>query len=152
MKLTHLILISGLIYLPFAAIADTHTVQQQLDQSLIHLNAGENDAARDLLTFLLNTNPRNFEAQVRLGGLELASGHYPMAIKHLRIAAGLDSDSPRPFIGLSLAYMHTGQMSLAMASTEEAIRRDPSKKEALKPLLDRFAEKGIANGGPLMGH
>lgn len=153
MKLARLLLITSLLALPLATIADTTNSQQALDKSLTHMQAGEADAARDVLRGIIDNDPKNFEAHVRLGGLELSTGHYSSAIEHLKMAAGLDQESPRPFIGLSLAYIHAGKNSLAMAATQEAIRRDPSKKEALQPLLDRFAEKEAAIGAnPLMGH
>lgn len=111
-----------------------------IDQAATAIEEGAIDRARELLTGLLQSEPDNVEALLKLGGLELGSGKYAEAIELLKKAASLDAATPRPFIGLALAYVHTGRGVLAHAAIQEAIRRDPRKAEALKPLLDRLAQ------------
>lgn len=105
------------------------------------MQAGRLDEARNLLENVLTETPGNVEALLKLGGLELGSGHYDRSIDLMKKAASLDAESPRPFIGLAIAYVHQGRGSLAYSAIEEAVRRDPGKKAALQPLIDRLAER-----------
>ncbi|MCB1734488.1 MAG: tetratricopeptide repeat protein [Gammaproteobacteria bacterium] len=117
-----------------------------IDQAATAIAEGSVDQAREVLTDLLKTEPNNVEALLKLGGVELGAGNYPQAIDLLKKAASLDAATPRPFIGLALAYVHTGRGALAHAAIQEAVKRDPTKAETLKPLLERLEERSAPSG------
>lgn len=126
------------VLLTLALLSGPVAATTPMDEAASAIAAGSIDQARDVLNNVLKSEPDNVEALLKLGGVELGAGNYPAAIDLLKKAAALDANTPRPFIGLALAYVHTGRGALAHGAIEEAVKRDPGKAVTLKPLLERL--------------
>jgi Tfp pilus assembly protein PilF len=97
---------------------------------------GKLDDARNSFELAVAANPGATDAPMKLAGLFLASGKYSNAIQTYQKAIGLDAKNARVWIGLGMAYLHTGQKALSQAAFEEAIRLEPSRKSQLAKLTE----------------
>ena len=73
--------------------------------------------------------------QQKLANVYLLKGEYANSIKYFHNTLGFNAKSSKAFIGLSLAYLHTGQYALAKAALEEA-RPYSEKKQDIDKLID----------------
>ena len=85
-------------------------------------------------------DPRSVEARMKLGGLLLSSSDHAAAIQTYQRTISLDSNNAKAWMGLGLAYLHTGQRELSRAAFDEAIRLDPSRKDQLARLTEKATE------------
>lgn len=85
-------------------------------------------------------DPRSIEAHMKLGGLQLSSGNYALAIQTYQHTIGLDANNAKTWMGLGFAYLHGGQRELSRAAFGEAIRIDPSRKTQLAQLVKQPAD------------
>jgi tetratricopeptide (TPR) repeat protein len=86
---------------------------------------GEFDAAISATEEVVAKHPDSSLAHQRLGGMLLLNGNYTRAIDSFRTAIGLDERNGRAFIGMGMAYIHMGSYTLARASFDEALGRQP---------------------------
>jgi Flp pilus assembly protein TadD len=96
--------------------------------------------ARKSFELAVATDPASVEAQMKLGGLLLSSSDPVAAIQSYQRVLSLDANNAKAWIGLGLAYLHTGQKELSRAAFEEAVRVDPGRKTQLAGLLAKPAE------------
>lgn len=81
-------------------------------------------------------DPKSPAPLLKLGGLHLTSNDPVAAIRTYQRVISLDINNARAWIGLGLAYLHTGQKDLSRAAFSEAIRSDPSRRAQLASLAD----------------
>ena len=101
--------------------------------------AGRLDDARRSFEEAVTVNPRSPDAHMKLAGLQLSGRNYAAAIQTYQRIIGLDGNNAKAWIGLGMAYLHSGQHELSRAAFGEAVRADPSRKAQLAPLLEKPA-------------
>jgi len=80
-------------------------------------------------------DPSSIDAHMKLGGLQLSNRSYAVAIRTYQRTISLDRNNAKAWMGLGMAYLHSGQHELSRAAFGEAVRADPSRKAQLAPLL-----------------
>lgn len=86
---------------------------------------GEFDGAIAAVEEVIAKHPDSSLAHQRLGGMLLLKGDNRQAIDSFRTAIGLDERNGRAFVGMGMAYIHMGSYTLARASFDEALSRQP---------------------------
>jgi len=82
--------------------------------------------------------PRSAETLLRLAGFQLSRQQLEAGIASYKRVIGLDGKNARAWMGLGIAYLHTGRRELAKAAFDEAVRIDPRKQEKLGPLIAKL--------------
>lgn len=81
----------------------------------------------------------NGEAELRLGGFYVSQNRLDEAVTSFQSALTKGLPTPkqqsRAFIGMGIAYLHSGKSSLARAAFDEAATIDPSRAEEIEKLL-----------------
>ena len=93
---------------------------------------GDFDAAISAAEEVVAQQPDSSLAHQRLGGMLLLKGEHRRAIDSFRTAIGLDERNGRAFIGMGMAYIHMGSYTLARASFDEALSRQPELTAEIK--------------------
>ena len=86
----------------------------------------------------LAEEPGAVDIELKVAGLQLSNNDFAACIPSYQHVIGLDANNVRAWLGLGFAYLHTGKNSLSMAAFNEALRLDPSKKDALNPMLAKL--------------
>jgi tetratricopeptide (TPR) repeat protein len=76
----------------------------------------------------------------KLGGLRMAQNKTNEAVEAYQNAITLDTENPKLFMALAIAYLHRQEFTKASMMTQEAIRLDP-KMETAKDMQKYLAEK-----------
>lgn len=84
---------------------------------------------------ILQQDPARADAHARLGGMYLMQQKYTDAIKSFQQSISLDAEQARAFVGMGMAYLHTGRRSLARAALEEAKRIKPELSGDIDPVI-----------------
>lgn len=92
------------------------------------LKEGKLPEAQAALQEAVAADPQSSLALQRLGGAQLMSQDYAGSIQSFQRAIGLDPRNAEAFVGMGMAYLHTGRLGLARAALEEAKRIDPAKQ------------------------
>lgn len=117
----------------WATAASDSTLINQGDQQWAQ---GKLDDARKSFEQAVAANPASVQAQMKLGGLLISNNNYATAIPVYQKAISLDGNNVRAWIGLGMAYLHTGDKELSRAAFEEAIRIEPARKAQLARLTE----------------
>ncbi len=80
----------------------------------------------------IEANPNKKENYANLGHLYLLNNKSVQAIGAYQDAINYDSDNPKLFAALSIAYLHQSKFSMAKAMADQAVTLDPSMKHAMK--------------------
>lgn len=115
-----------------ARSADTATLINQGEASL---KAGEIDAGLAQFRQAAEQDPKSSLAQTRIGGALMLKQNYGPAIEAFRQAIMLDGNNADAFVGMAMAYLHSGDYALARAALEEAKRIDPAKQEKIDAVI-----------------
>jgi len=99
------------------------------------LSAGQLDAALSSFKKAAAIQSGTELIQQKLANVYLLKGDYANSIKYFHNTLGFNAKSSKAFIGLGLAYLHTGQYSLAKAALEEA-RPYTEKKQDIDKIID----------------
>jgi len=99
-----------------------------IDKGEAQLAAGEIDAAVRTLERAVEADPKSSLAYTRLGGAKLMKQEYGEALESFKQAITIDGNNANAFVGMAVAYLHSGRYSLARAALEEAKRIDPAKR------------------------
>jgi len=112
-----------------------------MQQGQAQLDAGK--LAEAIATFeqLVEQDPASSLAFTRLGGAQVLQQEYLAGIESFRRAIMLDQGNADAFVGMAVAYLHTGQYALAREALREAERIDPSKKPEIDKVLGWLGEK-----------
>lgn len=98
---------------------------------------GRLDEARKSFEQAVAVNPRSVANRMKLGGFQLANNRYSPAIETYQQTISLDGNNAKAWIGLGMAYLHTGRHELSRAAFAEAIRIEPARKEQLSQLAEK---------------
>jgi len=99
-----------------------------LQRGEANLKEGKLPEALLALQEAVAADPQSSLAYQRLGGAQLMSQDYDGSIQSFQRAIALDARNAEAFVGLGMAYLHTGRLGLARAALEEAKRIDPAKE------------------------
>jgi len=110
-------------------------VAEQLANGTRLLEQGKLEPARKAFEAAASADPRSVDALMKLAGVNLAQNHFSAAITLYKRAIGLDPNNAKAFIGLGIAYLHSGDKTLTRAALEEALRLEPRRKEQLAPII-----------------
>lgn len=127
------------------ALAENAT-QDLLQKGYEQTQAGQFDAALETLQEARDKDPDSSLIRTRLGGIRLLRQEYTDGIKDFQQAIILDQNNAVAFIGMSVAYLHMGQYSLARAALDEAARLDPNKQSEIDKVV-AWIEKRTKNTG-----
>jgi len=86
-------------------------------------------------------NPDSSETWFKLARTQMLNSRNSDSVKSYQKSISLDQNNPLAFIGMAIAYLHTGQYTHAKASLTEASRIDPTKKEEVNKVLQEIEKK-----------
>jgi Flp pilus assembly protein TadD len=91
-------------------------------------------------------DPASSRAQTRLGGALLLKQQNAAAIDAFRAAITLSANNADAFIGMAIAYLHSGDDALARAALEEAKRIDPTRAAKIDELIASIDQRAMSGG------
>ncbi len=102
------------------------TISETLATAIEHQHAGRLQAAAELLTQVLQTEPDQVDVLHRLGRLDYQLGRVPEAIAAYRRAVELEPEFAEAHYDLGNALKAEGKLHHAAASYRQAVEHDPS--------------------------
>ena len=121
-----------------AAAVTSNSATELIADGMRLLEQGKLEPARKALEAATKADPRSVEAYMKLGGVNIAQNNFSAAISIYKHAIGLDPSNAKAFIGLGIAYLHSGDKFLTRAALEEAIRLEPARKTLLAPIIAKL--------------
>jgi cytochrome c-type biogenesis protein CcmH/NrfG len=97
--------------------------------------AGDFDGAMAAYGRATTEEPTSTLAYTRLGGMQLVRQQTRDSIQSFRKAIGLDPENADAFVGMGMAYLHSGDYALARAAFSEAARIRPAKQPEIDEVL-----------------
>lgn len=119
-----------------AAKADEATLISQGDKAWADKKL---DEAKKNFQAAVAANPRSITAHMKLAGYLLANNQFTGAIETYQKTISLDNNNAKAWMGLGMAYLHTGQKELSRAAFSEAVRIEPARKAQLAKLIEEPA-------------
>ena len=113
------------------APADPISTDDLISKGEAQLQQGDLPSAIETLTAAVKREPGSSLARTRLGGAYLLDQQYTPAIDQFQQAISADADNAPAFIGMGIAYLHSGRFGLAKAALDEAKRIDPNKAKEI---------------------
>jgi tetratricopeptide (TPR) repeat protein len=104
------------------------------------LEQGKLEPARKAFAAAVKVDPRSVDARMKLAGVNIAQNDFTAAIPLYKQAIALNPNNAKAFIGMGIAYLHSGDNSMSRALFEEAMRLEPQRKEQLAPILAHLDE------------
>ena len=126
---------SILLCLSFAGAVRADATSSLLAKGYQQWSAGHLDQAAKSYEQAVKADSRSVEAHMKLAGLYIARKDYSASTREYHRVIGLDPKNAKAWIGLGIAYLHSGDKSLTRAAWEEALRLEPGRREQLAPLL-----------------
>ncbi|TNF50784.1 MAG: tetratricopeptide repeat protein [Gammaproteobacteria bacterium] len=99
------------------------------------LNEGKLTEAVAVLREAVAAEPQSAQAFLRLGGAQLMSQDYSGSIQSFQRAISLDASNADAFVGMGMAYLHSGRLGQARAAMIEAKRLDPAKQAKIDEVI-----------------
>jgi Flp pilus assembly protein TadD len=112
------------------------------------LAQGKADEAVATLERAVAADPKSSQAHTRLGGARLMRQEYSAAIQDFRNALAADPTNADAFVGMAVAYLHSGDQALARAALEEARRLAPAKGPEIDRVLGYLDRRGGEEAAP----
>ena len=141
------ILITLLMWLAVVSTTQAQNDTESLiQQAQAQSEAGHLEQAASLLNQAIARAPDSSLAFTRLGGVQLLQQDYRSGIGNFQQAIMLDDHNADAFIGLSIAYLHLGNYSLARAALKEASRLGPEKQQAIENVLAWLDQRERSTG------
>lgn len=104
------------------------------------LEQGKLEPAQQAFAAAVKADPRSVDAHMKLAGVNLVQNNFTAAIALYKQAIALNPNNARAFIGMGIAYLHSGDKSMSRALFEEALRLEPKRREQLAPILAKLDE------------
>ena len=99
---------------------------------------GQLGPAQSAFEAAVAAQPEALTPRLRLAGFQLANQQTSASIDNYRKIISQAPNNSTAWIGLGLAYLHSGQPELARAALAEAVRVDPSRQEKIAPLIAKL--------------
>ena len=112
------------------------------------LAEGKTEEAIATLEGAVAVDPRSTLAHTRLGGARLMHQEYGAAIQDFRNALAADPNNADAFVGMAVAYLHSGDYALARAALGEARRLAPAKAAEIDQVLSYLDRRESGEGPP----
>ena len=125
-----------MLNLPYSQAAASNQYQLLLSQGEQRLSGGHLDAALDYFQQAATIKPDTETIQQKLAGVYLLRGDYSNSIKHFQNALGFNPQNYRAFIGMAMAYIHTGHYALAEAALNEAKNLNSNNEKDIETLIE----------------
>jgi tetratricopeptide (TPR) repeat protein len=109
-----------------------------LAQADKHWAEGRLEPAQKAFEAAVAAEPAATEPRLRLAGFQLSRQQMAAAIANYQRVLGADPKNAKAWMGIGLAYLHTGKQELALAAFDEAIRYEPRYAEKVKPLIAKL--------------
>ena len=103
-----------------------------------HWSAGQMKQAQSAFEAAVAAKPEAVTPRLRLAGFQLANQQTSASIDNYRKIISQAPNNSTAWIGLGLAYLHSGRPELARAALAEAVRVDPSRQEKIAPLIAKL--------------
>ena len=142
-KSTHLLTTMGLaasLAMGTAWAATPGNTESLLASGTKLLEQGKLEQAQKAYEAAVKADPRSVEARMKLAGVHIAQNNFTAATQLYQQVIGLDPANAKAFIGLGIAYLHSGDKALTRAALEEALRLEPKRKQQLEPILSMLNE------------
>ena len=110
-------------------------LDELIEQGETQAGEGKLDEALATLQSAVDSEPGSSLAYTRLGGVQVLRQEYGASIKSFQQAIMLDQGNADAFIGMAVAYLHTGQYPLAREALKEAGELAPAKKQEIGNVL-----------------
>jgi len=146
MSRTELLAVAVLLLATFSGAGWSGDTVDPIAEGEANLKAGEIDAGLMQFRKAAEQDPKSSVAQTRIGGALLLKQEYRPAIEAFRRAIMLDGANADAFIGMGMAYLHSGDYALARASLEEAKRIDPVKRVKIDEVIGYIDERETGGG------
>lgn len=130
------ILLAGALLCSFAAAAGT--ASRLVDEADKLWAEGKLPQAQARFEAAVAAEPDAAPVRLRLAGFQLAQQQTSASIASYQQVISQEASNSKAWIGLGLAYLHSGRRELARAALAEAIRVDPSRQEKLAPLIAKL--------------
>ena len=101
-------------------------------------STGQLGPAQSAFEAAVAAQPEALTPLLRLAGFQLANQQTSASIDNYRKIISQAPNNSTAWIGLGLAYLHSGQPELARAALAEAVRVDPSRQEKIAPLIAKL--------------
>jgi tetratricopeptide (TPR) repeat protein len=105
------------------------------------MQAGRIEEAVATLERAVAENPESSLAYTRLGGAQILTQAYGAGIESFKRAISLDATNADAFVGMAVAYLHTGRYALARAALVEAKTIDTAKADEVDDLIAWIDER-----------
>ena len=129
-RLSHLIIVVTLLFVHSSVQAiPSSELDSYINQGNKELSEGQLDAALSSFQKAASIQSDTELIQQKLANVYLLKSEYANSIKYFHNTLGFNAKSSKAFIGLGLAYLHTGQYSLAKAALEEARPYSENKQD-----------------------
>lgn len=109
-----------------------NTTQSYVDRGSKLWAENKLDLAEAAFQKAIKQDPKSVQAHARLAGLLLMQNKTAKAIPLYQAAISLDSENPKLFAALSIAYLHQAKFSMAKAMADEALRINPKMNQIKK--------------------
>jgi cytochrome c-type biogenesis protein CcmH/NrfG len=128
-------LLAGLLALLCSFSAAAATASGLVDEADRLWREGKVQQAQQRFEAAVAAQPDAAPVRLRLAGFQLAQQQTSASIASYRQVISQEASNSKAWIGLGLAYLHSGRRELARAAFSEAVRVDPARQEALAPLI-----------------
>lgn len=136
LRLSYLIIAVSLLFIHSSVQAiPISDLDKYINQGNKALSAGQLDVALTSFQKAAVIQSETELIQQKLANVYLLKGEYANSIRYFHNTLGFNAKNSKAFIGLGLAYLHTGQYTLAKAALEEA-RPFTEKKQDIDKLID----------------
>ncbi len=129
-------LLTGALLCSFAAAAGS--ASPLVDEADRLWAEGKLPQAQARFEAAVAAEPNTTAVRLRLAGFQLAQQQTSASIANYQQAISQEPTNSKAWIGLGLAYLHSGQRNLARAAFAEAVRVDPSREEKIAPLIAKL--------------
>ena len=150
MKPTHAIqyVIPILLFLSLSFTVQASTDSNYINSGDSLWSQGKLEAAETDFRNELKVNPESSVAHQRLASLYLTQNKTKEAIDEYQNAITLDSENPKLFLGIAIAYLHLKYYVMAETMVMQAIELNPELEQAkkLKTYID--AKKDVVSAHP----
>jgi cytochrome c-type biogenesis protein CcmH/NrfG len=103
------------------------------------LEQGKLEPAQKAFEAAVRADPRSVDATMKLAGVNIAQNNFTAAIALYKRAIALNPNNAKAFIGMGIAYLHSGDKSMSRALFEEALRLEPGRKDQLAPIMAKLS-------------
>ncbi len=131
-------LLAALLLAGYGFAAHAGAAADLLAQADKHWAEGKLEPAQKAFEAAVAAEPAATEPRLRLAGFQLSRQQMAAAIANYQRVLGTEPKNAKAWMGMGLAYLHTGKQDLALAAFDEATRIEPRYREKIAPLVAKL--------------